>query len=141
MTDLPGGFEGAGYRVPANELPLLAEILRDGRKAARANGAALPVWLEERCADLDRIVDVLKAKRADVVADVVADLAPTLQVARVGDVSSSVREDEIGLVEFAAHTGVTRQAALGRVHRGTVPGARQNAAGHWRLPRSAVESA
>jgi hypothetical protein len=137
---LPGGFEGAGYRVPANELPLLAEILRDGRKVAKGNGAALPVWLEERCADLDRIVDVLKAKRADVVADVVADLAPTLHVGKVGDVSSPFR-DEIGLVEYAVHTGVTRQAALGRVHRGAVPGARKNGAGHWRLPRSAVESA
>jgi hypothetical protein len=131
------------YRVALEELPALAELLRVGRRWTEQSGVPLPSWLVARLADIDAVAEATIAAKSDLVAnafDVVADLAPRLSSGNLDDVILlSEKEPEIGLAEVAALTGISRQAALGRVHRRTLPG-RKDDRGRWLVPLKALEA-
>jgi hypothetical protein len=140
VTDgLPGGLRLLfSYDLPLEELPLLSEYLTAGMKAVRSNGAVVPMWAVERLADIAEAVAVLKAKRADVVRDVVRDVVSPLHPGKLEGVVP-FGNDEIGLAQVAALVGVTRQAIAARIHRQSLP-ARKDDRGRWLVPRSALEA-
>jgi hypothetical protein len=130
------------YRLPPEELPALADLLHVGRRWIEESGVRLPPWLVARLADIDAVAEAAIAAKSDLVAnafDVVADLAPPLSSGNLEDVSLSEKEPEIGLTEVAALTGTSRQAVLGRVHRRTLPG-RKDDRGRWLVPLKALEA-
>jgi hypothetical protein len=130
------GFDGCVIVAPA-VAEELAEPFRAAVAQARRNASPLSPAALDVIEALDQAAKANRARRS-VVADVVADLAPTLYPGKVSDVGET--GTEIGLAEVAAMTRRSRQAVLGRLHRGTLPGRRDHR-GYWRIPLAAVTSA
>jgi hypothetical protein len=120
----------------------IAGVLRAALVARRSSDAVAisPATLDV-VEGLEWLARMNRADRPSVVSDVVADPAPELSTgtAVVMDYGSFHGEGaEIGPAEFASLAGVSRQAILGRLKRGTLAG-RQDARGRWHIAVPAVD--
>jgi hypothetical protein len=142
MTEAAGGVM---YAIPPSELPELLALLHRGTAWASTNGMGASPVMVARIRDLEVLTAALRPmnreSRADVVNGVVSDVVAPLHERRLAEVErhhlSGVAE--YGLAEFAALAGVTRQAVLGRINRGTLP-ARKDERGRWRVTIEAEQA-
>jgi hypothetical protein len=132
------GFDGS-VLVPPSVAEELAPYVRSAIDAAtRRDGCRLSDSALDVAAALEESARANRARRAEVVAvDNLLD-SPRLSSGRVDPMHLSGHVAEVGPAEFAALISVTRQAILRRCARGTLPGAHKDAAGHWRIPLSAL---
>ncbi len=138
---IPGGVV---YGIPPAELPELLALVHRGAAFCATNQVPLSGAMLARIRDLEVTVEAMRpvnrAPSPDVVAGVVAGVVTPLHERKVREVERSLSGAEYGLTEFAVLAGVTRQAVLGRINRGTLP-ARKDARGHWRVSPAALQGA